>query len=346
MAKLFNPFFQAIDGNGNPLVGAKLNFYITGTSTPKNTYSDSGLTTPNANPVVADSTGRFGPIYLAVDADYKSILQDSSSVTQSNGTVDPLLVLSTSVIAHQGSIIIGNASGADSELLISATIGAVLKSTGTTAAWSTPNYTTQRFLSGSGTYTTPANCVVIKVRFIGGGGGGGGVGLTTGPIGATGGTSTFNSVTAIGGTGGAGNGTGSPITTGGGAGGTGGAGTANVRINGGSGDVLSGSGTLRAGGGSGPFGGGAPPSYRTSATTGLAAVTNTGGGGGAASASGSTGEAASGGAGEYCELIIVTPSASYSYAVGAGGAGGIGTGTGAATGGAGAAGQIIVEEFY
>lgn len=84
----FTPFFQALDGNGDPYSGAKLNFYVTATSTPKNTYSDAGLTTPNANPVVADSAGRFGPIYLATDANYKAVLTTSAGATIA--TFDPL----------------------------------------------------------------------------------------------------------------------------------------------------------------------------------------------------------------------------------------------------------------
>jgi hypothetical protein len=47
---------------GVPL--SKLTFSRTGTSTAQNTYSDSALTTPNANPVVADANGVFGKIYL------------------------------------------------------------------------------------------------------------------------------------------------------------------------------------------------------------------------------------------------------------------------------------------
>lgn len=67
------------DSNGNPLSGGKLYFYDTGTSTPKNTYSDNGLTTPNANPVVADSAGRFGPIFLT-SGNYKAELRTSADV--------------------------------------------------------------------------------------------------------------------------------------------------------------------------------------------------------------------------------------------------------------------------
>jgi len=46
------------------LPGAKLTFTISGTTTPQNTYQDVDLTTPHANPVVADASGYFAPIYL------------------------------------------------------------------------------------------------------------------------------------------------------------------------------------------------------------------------------------------------------------------------------------------
>lgn len=49
---------------GSAIPGAKLYFYRTGTDTPQNTYSDSALTVPNPNPVIADSAGVFPPIYL------------------------------------------------------------------------------------------------------------------------------------------------------------------------------------------------------------------------------------------------------------------------------------------
>ncbi len=345
MARLFNdPFCIAIDGNGNPMPGALLYFYLTGTTTPKDTYTDSGLTTLNANPVVANAAGLFGPIYLATDAEYKVILKTSAAVTVA--TRDPLALLSTSVIGHEGSLIVGNALGADSELLINANADSTLRSTGTTVEWRRSNYTKQAFLSGSGTYTTPAKCTAIKVRVQAGGGGGGGTGGTTGPNGAAGTNSSFNSVVATGGGAGAGNATGTPLSGIGGAGGTGSTGTASFRIPGGDGGNADVSGALRAGGGGSHMGQGAPMTYQAAAAAGTAAKANSGGGGGGSSSPGTTAAASAGGGGEYLELHILAPSASYTYAVGGGGAGGIGTGTGAATGGAGGSGIVIVEEFY
>lgn len=75
------PREQALDANGHPLTGAKLYFYSTGTTTPTDTYSDAALTTPNANPLVADSAGRFGDAFMTSTATYKVVLKDASDVT-------------------------------------------------------------------------------------------------------------------------------------------------------------------------------------------------------------------------------------------------------------------------
>jgi hypothetical protein len=81
------PGQQVVDANGNPYSGAKLYFYESGTSTPQDTYSDSDLSTPNTNPVVADSAGRFSNIFLA-EAAYKVILKTAGDVTVA--TWDPV----------------------------------------------------------------------------------------------------------------------------------------------------------------------------------------------------------------------------------------------------------------
>ena len=74
------PVLTALDDDGDPLSGAKLYFYDSGTTTAKNTYSNVGLVTANANPVVADSAGRFGDIFLSSGA-YKVILKTSGDTT-------------------------------------------------------------------------------------------------------------------------------------------------------------------------------------------------------------------------------------------------------------------------
>lgn len=86
MAALFDNHFQANDANGAPIAGAKLFFYVAGTTTALATYQDAGATTPHANPVVADSMGLFPPIYIAAPL-YKFVLQTAGGVTIQ--TVDP-----------------------------------------------------------------------------------------------------------------------------------------------------------------------------------------------------------------------------------------------------------------
>lgn len=88
MAELFSlPGEQVFDANGDPLAGAKLYTYVTGTATPLSTYTDDALAVAQANPVVADSAGRFPAIYLG-NADYKMILKTSADVTVA--TWDPV----------------------------------------------------------------------------------------------------------------------------------------------------------------------------------------------------------------------------------------------------------------
>jgi hypothetical protein len=206
--------------------------------------------------------------------------------------------------------------------------------------------TVQKFTSSTGTYTTPAGVLYIKVRMVGGGGGGGGGG-TGGGTGGTGGTSTFGTtlLSAVGGIGGTGAGAG-------GAGGTASLGTGpiGVALSGGSG----GGGTFEAlasiqypcagAGAASPFGGAGGGQNNAA---GYAGITNTGSGGGGGSAGGGTSAyaAGGGGAGGYIEAIITSPGATYSYAVGAAGTAGA-TSTGGYAGGAGSSGIIIVEEYY
>lgn len=86
------PKVTILDLNGDPVSGGKLWFYETGTSTPLATYQDEALTTANTNPVVADSAGRAGPIFLQPTKTYKLVVTDASDVTIY--TTDPLKALS------------------------------------------------------------------------------------------------------------------------------------------------------------------------------------------------------------------------------------------------------------
>lgn len=196
--------------------------------------------------------------------------------------------------------------------------------------------TRQVFTSGTAaTYTTPTGCIRINVRMVGGGGGGGATATNNG---ATGVATTWSggSLSAAAGVGGA---------AASGAPGAGGAATnGDINIPGGSGH--GGEGTSNESvpggqGGNGAFGGGGAAILAAAGGNG---ATNSGGGGSGGGFAGGAGNAGSGGgAGGYVEKLILTPAATYTYTVGTGGAGGA---AGTLAGGNGAAGIIIVDEFY
>lgn len=71
------PVLRAVDASGLPLAGALLQFYLTTTTTPTPVYTTKALTTPLANPVVADGGGLFPAIYLDPTVTYRAQLKTS-----------------------------------------------------------------------------------------------------------------------------------------------------------------------------------------------------------------------------------------------------------------------------
>jgi hypothetical protein len=63
---------------GTPAVGYKVYTYISGTSTPKATYTTSAASVANSNPVVLDSRGEAAIYWVG---DYDVVLKDASDVT-------------------------------------------------------------------------------------------------------------------------------------------------------------------------------------------------------------------------------------------------------------------------
>lgn len=73
------PSQQPLQATGLPYAGGQLFFYLTGTSTLTPTYADSSLATPNSNPVVLDSAGNAGSVFLNPSIVYKVVLEDSDN---------------------------------------------------------------------------------------------------------------------------------------------------------------------------------------------------------------------------------------------------------------------------
>lgn len=67
-----------LDGNGQPLAGGRVYFYIPNTSTPKDTYQNAAQTVLNSNPVILDGSGR-AVIYGS--GTYREVVQDLNGNT-------------------------------------------------------------------------------------------------------------------------------------------------------------------------------------------------------------------------------------------------------------------------
>ena len=77
---VYEPVMHLEDGSGVPYSGAKVNFYLAGTSTLVSVFSDRGLTTPRPNPVETASDGRLPVCFLNPDLTYKIDAHDINGV--------------------------------------------------------------------------------------------------------------------------------------------------------------------------------------------------------------------------------------------------------------------------
>jgi hypothetical protein len=102
--------FHGFNDDGTPLVGGLLYTYVSGTTTPQATYTDSTLGTPNANPVVLDSRGEAS-VWLGTSAYTMKLLRaDSTLVWSQDGVQDPgaaATSLQTNLAASSGSSLVG-----------------------------------------------------------------------------------------------------------------------------------------------------------------------------------------------------------------------------------------------
>ncbi len=80
MARLFTPFQQFLDGNGDPLASGTLEFFESGVySIQLDTYSDASLNNVNPNPITLDGEG-YLPFDIFGDGVYSVELRDKNSI--------------------------------------------------------------------------------------------------------------------------------------------------------------------------------------------------------------------------------------------------------------------------
>ena len=79
--RLLTPFLRAIGADGLAMSGAKIYFYLTGTTTDTDSYQASSGGSVHANPVVADSGGLFASIYINDAIQTRAVLKNSAGTT-------------------------------------------------------------------------------------------------------------------------------------------------------------------------------------------------------------------------------------------------------------------------
>jgi hypothetical protein len=95
------PKAQFFDANGDPLVGGRVYTYAAGTTTPLATYTTSGGTTPNANPVILDARGE-ADIWYSPGVSYKVALKDADDATI--WTVDNIAIAGSMATQNANSV--------------------------------------------------------------------------------------------------------------------------------------------------------------------------------------------------------------------------------------------------
>lgn len=73
--------YRALDASGDAYANAKWFFYEAGTTVPQVAYADAALTVALANPVVADSGGKFPSVYADAAKQYRAVLKTADEAT-------------------------------------------------------------------------------------------------------------------------------------------------------------------------------------------------------------------------------------------------------------------------
>lgn len=86
LERFFDPQIRKFDLNIKSLPGARFYFFQNGTTTPRTVYQDKAGTIPHTNPVIADSSGSFPPIFL--DGLYRVELRSNANIVQPGWPID------------------------------------------------------------------------------------------------------------------------------------------------------------------------------------------------------------------------------------------------------------------
>lgn len=90
---------RILDGNGDPISGAKVYAYVAGTSTLEPIYSDEALTTAHPSPLLTDAEGTLDPVWHQGDHGVKIRVYDASDVELDWSPLDPAPMTSSATSA-------------------------------------------------------------------------------------------------------------------------------------------------------------------------------------------------------------------------------------------------------
>jgi len=155
------PIFRAFTAAGTPLAGGLLYTYAAGTTTPQATYSDAAGSSPNANPVVLDSSGS-AVVRLSPTRGYKFVLKDSGGTTQwtadnyyayadsptFSGTLNGVTGVFSGNVSCAAFTATGTTTGVDASYSGSLTVGGNSTVTGNSAVTGTSTLTGQVYSNG------------------------------------------------------------------------------------------------------------------------------------------------------------------------------------------------------
>lgn len=86
----FNPFIPAFSNLGVPLPASQLHFFVSGTLTRADIFSDETMQVPLPNPVIADMAGKYPDIYLDESIVYR-VMQLDSNGNSIGDDIDPYI---------------------------------------------------------------------------------------------------------------------------------------------------------------------------------------------------------------------------------------------------------------
>jgi hypothetical protein len=123
---------QLENSSGVPLNGGKKHVYQVATTTPLALFSDESLSTPVANPIVADASGAFAGVFLA-ETKCKQIVTTSADVTVFTRAVDYTIGVTNTIAADDVSY--DNASSGLAAETLQEAIDEVVDLQGTSQSW-------------------------------------------------------------------------------------------------------------------------------------------------------------------------------------------------------------------